>query len=139
MNVVGKIFTVLVFVMSICFASFSLMVLAAHTDWRNKVIATEGLSKQLIEANKEKKEAVELKKQLEAKLLEEKDRYVKRLAALEQVKGDLTKERKSNDNLLAKKQDDLSKIVERDPVDSHHARFLARGSREDACRYEDRC
>lgn len=44
MTLVGKIFTVLIFVMSIVFMAFSIMVFATHTNWRTM---SEGLKKKL--------------------------------------------------------------------------------------------
>jgi chromosome segregation ATPase len=111
MNVVGKIFTVLVFIICISLASFALMVEAAHKVWRENVIAKGGLAEQLTEANKEKATLVEQKKDLEKRLVDEKDRYVRRLAALEQFSSDLAKEREGNDKSLAEKQDKLDELV----------------------------
>jgi hypothetical protein len=51
MNLVGKIFTVLIFVMCIVFASFTLMTHAAHKNWRNETVK---LNDQLDKANKDK-------------------------------------------------------------------------------------
>lgn len=48
MNLVGKIFIVLIFVMSILFMGFVVAVYATHTNWRNLVMAPEtGLEAQL--------------------------------------------------------------------------------------------
>jgi hypothetical protein len=44
MTLVGKIFTVLIFVMSIVFMAFSIMVFATHTNWRTQ---SEGLKQKL--------------------------------------------------------------------------------------------
>ena len=38
MNLVGKIFVVLILLMSIVFATFSIMVYAAHRNWRDEVL-----------------------------------------------------------------------------------------------------
>lgn len=40
MNLVGKIFVVCIFVMSLVFASFSIMVYATHTNWREEITRT---------------------------------------------------------------------------------------------------
>ena len=40
MNLVGKIFVVCIFVMSMVFASFSIMVYATHTNWRDEIYHT---------------------------------------------------------------------------------------------------
>lgn len=49
MNLVGKIFTLLIMVMSIVFTSFSVMVYATHKNWRNEALAQK---RNLDEANK---------------------------------------------------------------------------------------
>jgi tRNA U34 5-carboxymethylaminomethyl modifying enzyme MnmG/GidA len=119
MNVVGKIFTVLILVMCLAFMTFSLMLYAAHTDWRNMVIAKPGgLDDQLRAANAEKKQLVDEKKHLEDRIVEEKDRYVKRLAALEREKNDLLKVRTANEEELHGKEVALSKLV--DTIDQNH-------------------
>ena len=55
MNLVGKIFTVLIFLMCVVFGTFALMVHAAHKNWKEDVVAKGGLNDQLTEANKENK------------------------------------------------------------------------------------
>ena len=48
MNLVGKIFIVLIFVMSILFMGFVVAVYATHTNWRDVVMKPEtGLQAQL--------------------------------------------------------------------------------------------
>jgi hypothetical protein len=49
MNLVGKIFTLLIMVMSIVFTSFSVMVYATHKNWRNEALAQK---RNMDEANK---------------------------------------------------------------------------------------
>src|SRR5215813_8399900 len=44
MNLLGKIFTVLIFVMSIVFMSLSLMVFATHKNWKQAAIGTDKTS-----------------------------------------------------------------------------------------------
>ena len=39
MNLVGKIFTVLIFLMCVVFGTFALMVHAAHKNWKEVVVA----------------------------------------------------------------------------------------------------
>jgi hypothetical protein len=58
MTLVGKIFTVLIFVMSIVFMSFSVMVFATHKNWKEYVTnPTSGLQKQLDLAKQAKSDA----------------------------------------------------------------------------------
>jgi len=80
MNLVGKIFTVLIFLMCVVFGTFALMVHAAHKNW--KVDAVE-LSQKLTTANKERLDLTEEKKSLETALNDEKERTKRRLIALE--------------------------------------------------------
>jgi hypothetical protein len=120
MNVVGKIFTVLILVMCLAFMTFSLMVYAAHTDWRGAVIAPGGLKQQLDAANAEKKQLTDEKKHLEERIAEEKDRYVKRLAALEHEKNDLLAVRKANEDKLRGMEGEQVKLaikIEQDHTD----------------------
>ena len=42
MNLVGKILTVLIFVMSLCFMMMAVMVYSTHVNWRDKVMAKGG-------------------------------------------------------------------------------------------------
>ena len=54
MNLVGKIFIVLIAVMSLVFSAFAVMVYGTHTNWRQLVIAPgTGLQAQVSEAKKE--------------------------------------------------------------------------------------
>jgi hypothetical protein len=118
MNVVGKIFTVFILVMSLSFMAFSLMVYAVFPDWRSKVIAKGGLNEQLLAANTEKTEVSKEKEQLETKIVEEKDREVKRLAALENDTKDRLKVRQANQDELVDKEKSMQRIV--DTIGSIH-------------------
>ena len=81
MNLVGKIFTVLIFLMCVVFGTFALMVHAAHKNWKVEAV---DLSQKLTAASKEKQDLTEEKKVLENALVDEKDRTRRRLTALEQ-------------------------------------------------------
>jgi chromosome segregation ATPase len=118
MNVVGKIFILLILVMSLSFMALSLMLYAAHPDWREALVGTGGLKTQLEEANKEKTRLDDEKKKLVDRIAEERDRAVKRLAALEQVKTDLEKEREAHNKELGDKEKALRELV--DAIDSIH-------------------
>lgn len=52
MTLVGKIFTVLIFVMSLVFMSFSVMVFATHKNWKEAAAATDAKLKNANETNK---------------------------------------------------------------------------------------
>lgn len=95
MTLVGKIFTVLIFVMSLVFMSFALMVFATHRNWRD--IATN--------ANPKAGQQLGLMQQLEAsKVIESglKDQ-------LARIKADLAEERASRRMALAALQTSLAK------------------------------
>ena len=134
MNVVGKIFTVLLLVMCLGFMTFSLMVYAAHTDWRNIVEADGGLDKQYKAAKAEKELLEKEKKHLEERINEEKDRYVKRLAALEREKNDLLAVRNANNDELAKTERTLSDLVSN--IDANHKDVNSRHAETVALRDE---
>ena len=40
MNLIGKIFIVLIFIMSLMFATFSIMVYTTHVNWRQEILRT---------------------------------------------------------------------------------------------------
>ena len=75
MNLVGKILTVLIFVMSLVFMSFAMAVYATHRNWRDVVLNTEataekplGLKPQFERARERNKELQDLQAKLEAEL-----------------------------------------------------------------------
>ena len=73
MNLVGKIFIVLVFVMSVLFMGFAVAIYASHTNWREVVEAPDtGLKAQL---EKEKAES--------GRLTGERDRMQEQMASAE--------------------------------------------------------
>jgi hypothetical protein len=80
MNLIGKIFTVLIFVMSIMFMTFSLMVFATHRNWRT---AAGTLQTQLTAAQQAKKDADELLAKQSSQLDQERAARTHALAALQ--------------------------------------------------------
>jgi predicted nucleic acid-binding Zn-ribbon protein len=91
MNLVGKIFTVLIFLMCVVFGTFALMVHATHKNWKEVVI---GLNNDLTKANKEKQDVTEQKAVLQTTLDNERKEIQKRLIALEQEKNLLDDDKK---------------------------------------------
>jgi hypothetical protein len=90
MNLVGKIFIVLIFVMSLVFMSLSLMVYATHKNWRDVVVNPQktadkdlGLQFQLDAAQNEKKQLDDEKASLQKELETEKSTRRQALAKLE--------------------------------------------------------
>jgi chromosome segregation ATPase len=112
MNVVGKVFTVLILVMALAFMALALMVYAVSPDWRTRVMSEGGLNKQWLAAKAEKTSLTKEKEQLEARIVEEKDRYVKRLAALEREKTDLLATKDSQSKALAEKEKAIATLAE---------------------------
>jgi chromosome segregation ATPase len=90
MNVVGRIFTVLIFLMSVVFATFALAVYATQTNWKLAAdndkppeVENKGLVQRLEKAKKESEELQGQKKKLEEQCKVEKERQDRALAALE--------------------------------------------------------
>ena len=83
MNLVGKIFTVLIFLMCVVFGTFALAIHAAHQNWKDKVM---DLDQQLKVANKLTIDLAKQKKDKENALAEEKEHEKDRLIALENEK-----------------------------------------------------
>ncbi|ASV74763.1 hypothetical protein THTE_2161 [Thermogutta terrifontis] len=100
MNLIGKIFVVLIFVMSIVFMSFALMVYSAHVNWREVVENPKeapgkplGLRLQVQNLRKEndalRAQIDELTKKLDAEIADKRAQVAK----LEQERDDLQRER----------------------------------------------
>jgi hypothetical protein len=111
MNLVGKIFTILIFVMSLVFMSFAVMVYGTHKNWRLVVdnpptsVSLEkplGLSQQLGDARK-----------LNQQLTDENDRVNRDLATLKVEKQEsLAKLETENDRLKQERTENETKIRE---------------------------
>ncbi|MBW3596165.1 MAG: hypothetical protein KY475_02700 [Planctomycetes bacterium] len=104
MNLLGKIFTVLIFIMSLVFMSFAVAVYATHTNWKMKVIEpTTGLKPQLAQQK-------EINDQLQAEILRLKNDIAKEKAA--RVNALATLEAKLLDarDSLTQKEDELAKL-----------------------------
>ncbi|HPZ83835.1 MAG TPA: hypothetical protein PL064_10385, partial [Thermogutta sp.] len=105
MNLIGKIFVVLIFVMSLVFMSFAIMVYSAHINWREVVENPKatpdkplGLRLQVQNLRKDndalKAQLDELTKKLDAEIADKRAQVAK----LEQERDDLQAER---DQLMA--------------------------------------
>jgi myosin heavy subunit len=100
MNLLGKIFVVLIFVMSIVFASFAVGVYATHQNW--KAVAADR-AKQVEAATQAKAQVDEEKKKLEDDIAKEAVAKRQALAKLETERDELQKQRDD----LSKQRDDL--------------------------------
>src|SRR5262245_49878112 len=106
MTLVGKIFTVLIFVMSIVFMSFSVMVFATHKNWKEYVTnPTSGLQKQLDLAKQAKTDADAQITQLKENLrLEQASRAAAlgvMIARAQRLEADLSAKQQELDTLSA--------------------------------------
>lgn len=102
MTLVGKIFTVLIFVMSIVFMAFSIMVFATHTNWRTEAANLKG--------------QVTQKEQLVAQAKTDHDK----------TKRDLAQEQASRRQALAALQSKLSSALE--ALDTKTAQLIQKES-----------
>ena len=115
MNLVGKIFTVLIFVMSLVFMAFTVMVYATHVNWqrvadnpKDKVTLEHdlGLSQQLTLEKQTNQELVAKNEKINADLEMEKAEDRQSRAKLETDNDDLaTKLKAANDLLIAKSKE----------------------------------
>ena len=130
MNLVGKIFVVLIFVMSLVFMSFAVVVYATHKNWRDVVLNPEekggmpkGLQFQLKEAKEQNKQLQTERENLQATLDKEKKSRRDALAKVENELEELKKQRE----LDQKKLDGLTKS-EREAVGAMQALQAAEAS-----------
>ncbi|HPP53683.1 MAG TPA: hypothetical protein PK777_12085 [Thermoguttaceae bacterium] len=105
MNLLGKIFTVLIFVMSLVFMSFAVTVYSTHKNWREMVMRPRdqagagkpvGLKWQLEDAKKLTEELKNQVEKLEKDLKEEKDAHQSDLSKLQEK---LAEEKRKNKTL----------------------------------------
>jgi hypothetical protein len=111
MNLVGKIFTFLIFLMCIVFSTIALMVYSAHKNWRELVVAKGGYADQLTEAQKENVLLKDQKLKAENELEDEKKKTQHRLIALEQAARDAIEARRKSDDALQEKVADIAKLA----------------------------
>jgi len=86
MNLVGKIFVVLIFVMSVVFMSFAVVIYATHTNWRARATALE---EKLKTVEKDLTDATNTRQRLEVELGEELARRADSIGKLKGEIGDL--------------------------------------------------
>lgn len=113
MNLVGKILTVFIFVMTIVFMTLSIMVYSTHTNWRQRVKAPgTGLESRLQVANQDKTALEEEVARLEAALKKEQDLNREAIGKLQQEVVALTAENDQLQATEAQLQQDMRKSVE---------------------------
>ncbi|NUQ62903.1 MAG: hypothetical protein HUU20_10460 [Pirellulales bacterium] len=112
MNLVGKIFVVLIFVMSLVFMSFVVAVYATHTNWKEKVTAPEtGLDAKLKAANTQNQDLKDQLTKMEGQLAAETTSKREALAKLETENDELSRERDRLEKELANLQKDQRDAV----------------------------
>ena len=107
MTLIGKIFTVLILVMSVAFMMLSIMVFATHRNWREYAEGTPtkpGLKQELEKLQALKNEAVAQQQQLRQQLAEEQ-------AARKHALGAMTARLVRAENELAAKQQELDTLA----------------------------
>jgi cell division protein FtsB len=109
MNLVGKIFIVLIFIMSLVFMSFVVAVYATHTNWRDIVMNSEarpdkplGLKPQLEQQKARNQELSDQLDKLKQQVESEKAAKRQQLAKLETENDELKKQRDQQEKELAK-------------------------------------
>jgi chromosome segregation ATPase len=111
MNLIGKIFVVLIFVMSLVFMSFAVAVYGTHQNWKKKA---EDLTTQLADARKNLQFREEEKAKLEENIAKEAIAKREALAKLETEKAELQRQRddmsKMRDELVAKDKTNVAAL-----------------------------
>jgi hypothetical protein len=108
MNLVGKIFTVLIFVMCIVFSSFALMLHAGHKNWRDEYVKQTA---QLDKANEEKSKLEQANKLLDQQRKSDNDRDKKLIGKLQATNDLLTADNLAANTKVLQLQADQRKVV----------------------------
>jgi hypothetical protein len=117
MNFVGKIFVVLILIMSIVFASLSIMVYATHTNWRDEIVRTSaevrgnqaiGYKERLTKAREENAKLTNERSEMELQLNAEKTAKIQALAKAEAEINALKTENTAMTQQLSAKEADLA-------------------------------
>src|SRR5688572_20245284 len=112
MNLVGKIFVVLIFVFSLVFMSFAIAVYATHRNWRDVVLDPQtGLKQKLTQAETRYKELEDVRKRLETELANERSSRARAVAALEEEKNQLETRKDALEKQEAKLKQDTAVAV----------------------------
>lgn len=110
MNLVGKIFIVLIFLMSLVFMTISVAVYSSHTNWRQVVENTDqskaplGLKHQLTNAQEDVKALLDRIEVLKSDANTESQQLLERLSQLETANSKLSADRDAKDAALADAQ-----------------------------------
>ena len=93
MNLVGKIFVFLVFSMSMAFASFSVIVYSAHTNWRQEVMRKEAVGGKAVGYLYQLKYSTETNQQLKQEIADREDKLAQLLVENRQAVSKLETEK----------------------------------------------
>ncbi len=105
MNLVGKIFIVLIFVMSVLFMGFAVAIYASHKNWKTVVDAPEtGLKAQL-----------EKEKSKSGQLASERDRLAEQRDAEELARRDVKSKLQTEKDILEEQRDSATKELTQRP------------------------
>ncbi len=108
MNLVGKIFVALIFIMSIMFATFSIMVYSTHRNWREEIMRTDparpGYKARLEQAYKDNQRLDEERRKYELQAKAENAAKIQALAKAEAVINTLRTENTTKTDLLSKSE-----------------------------------
>jgi hypothetical protein len=130
MNLVGKIFIVLILITSVFFMAIAMAVYAAHKNWREAVVAPDvGLQAKLDKARAENKsltdEADKLKQQFDAEKAAKNQALAKLESKLEVVRGELkTLDAKQADLEKAKREAVAAMNATQENADAYHKEVL---------------
>lgn len=110
MNLVGKIFIVLIFVMSLLWMGFSVTVYATHLNWKDLVEnEDDGLKVQVQRAKEENQELTDQRQKLETALNAEKAGKRQAQAKLESRNAELERQRTEQEKMLADRVTEVSR------------------------------
>lgn len=120
MNLVGKIFVFLVFVMSLVFATFSVIVYSTHTNWRDEVLRKEAVGSKAVGWKYQLEDAEKVNDQLKADKADLEDKLAQVLAEQRQTVSKLEAEK---ERLLAQQTEADSKY--QSLVEVHSQKLVA--------------
>jgi uncharacterized protein YlxW (UPF0749 family) len=110
MNLIGKIFTVLIFIMSMVFMAFAVAVYATHTNWKEKVTNTDTAGGRQLGLKPQLDQQKELNRQLQAQIDAVNNALAKERAARVNVLAALEAKLLQVQTQLTQKDDDLAKL-----------------------------
>jgi multidrug efflux pump subunit AcrA (membrane-fusion protein) len=111
MTLVGKIFTVLIFVMSIVFMSFAVMVFATHKNWKEYADNAAPGPGQKLGLKQQYEQLEQLKKQADAQLTTLKNELAEEQASRKQALGALQSQLSQALQNLANKQTEYDRLL----------------------------